>query len=67
MNNDADLIFTAVWQQMIGFSNVANLSDLDGGPHSYLDLSQAMRNVSYVIRAVWSAPLLFAAKTEWYL
>ena len=25
MNNDADLIFIAVWQQMMGFSNMANL------------------------------------------
>ena len=27
MNNDADLIFTAMWQEMIGFSNTANLFD----------------------------------------
>ena len=31
-NNDADLIFIAVWQQMIGFSNMADVFDLDGGP-----------------------------------
>ena len=31
MNNDADLIFIAVWQQMIGFANMANLFDFDGG------------------------------------
>ena len=36
MNNDADLIFIAVWQQMIGFSNMANLFDLDDGPYIYL-------------------------------
>ena len=30
MDNDADLIFIA----MIGFSNMANLFDLDGGPYS---------------------------------
>ena len=40
MNNDADLIFIAVWQQMIGFSNMANLFDLDGGPYSYLDFKK---------------------------
>ena len=37
MNNDADLISIAVWQQMIGFSIMANLFYLDGGPYSYLD------------------------------
>ena len=37
INNDADLIFSAVWQQMIGLSNVANLFDLDGEPYNYLD------------------------------
>ena len=36
INNDADLIFTAVWQQTIGFSDMANLFDCDGGPYSYL-------------------------------
>ena len=36
LNNDADLMFIAAWQQM-GFSNMANLFDLDGGPYSYLD------------------------------
>ena len=40
MNNDADLIFVAVWQQMIGFSNMADLFDLDGGPNSYLDFKK---------------------------
>ena len=36
INNDADLIFIGVWQQLVGFSNMANLFDLDGGPYSYL-------------------------------
>ena len=36
MNNDADLIFIAVLQQMIGFLNMANLFNCDGGPYSYL-------------------------------
>ena len=40
MNIEADLILIAVWQQMIGFSNMANLFDLDGGPYSYLDLKK---------------------------
>ena len=40
MNNDGDLIFIAVWQQMIGFSNMAYLFDLDGGPYSYLDFKK---------------------------
>ena len=35
MNNDADFIFIAMWQQMIGFSNMANLFGLDGEPYSY--------------------------------
>ena len=30
MNNDAYLSFIAVLQQMTGFSNIANLFDLDG-------------------------------------
>ena len=34
MNDDVDLI--AVWQQMIGFSNMANLFDLDGGPSTWI-------------------------------
>ena len=40
MNNDADLIFIAEWQQMIGFSNTANLFDLDCGLYSYLDFKK---------------------------
>ena len=40
MNNDADLIFIAVWQQMTDFSNVANWFDLDDGPYSYLDFNK---------------------------
>ena len=36
MNNDADLIFIAVLQQMIGFLNVANLFNCDGKSFSYL-------------------------------
>ena len=40
MNNDADLIFIAVRQQLIGFSNMANLFDLDGGPYSYIDFKK---------------------------
>ena len=40
MNNDADLIFIAVWQQMIGFSDMANLSDLYDGPYSFLDFKK---------------------------
>ena len=36
MNNDADLIFIALWQQMMGFSNMVNLFDLDGGQYSYI-------------------------------
>ena len=40
MNNDVDLIFIVVGQQMICFSNVANLFDCDGGPYSYLDFKK---------------------------
>ena len=40
MDNDANLIFIAVWQQMLRFSNMADLFDLDGGPYSYLDLKK---------------------------
>ena len=40
MNNDADLIFITVWQQVIRFSNMANLFGLDGGPYSYLDFKK---------------------------
>ena len=35
MKNDADSIFIAMCQQMIGFSNMAKLFDLDGAPYSY--------------------------------
>ena len=40
MNNDADLIFLALWRMMIGFSNMANLFDFDGGPYRYLDFKK---------------------------
>ena len=40
MDIDADLIYIAMWQQMICFSNMANLFDLDGGPYSYLDFEK---------------------------
>ena len=40
MNNDADLIFIAVWQQMTGFSNMTNLFDFGGGPYSYVDFEK---------------------------
>ena len=52
MNNDADLNFIAVWQQMLGFSNIANLFDLDGGPYSYLDFkSDPYQNLSSIYYA----------------
>ena len=41
-NNDADLIPITVCLQMIGFSNMANLFDLDGGTYSYLDLKNVI-------------------------
>ena len=40
MKNDADLIFIAVWQQMIGFSNMTSLFYLKSGPYSYLDFKR---------------------------
>ena len=40
MNNDADLIFIAVWQQMIDFPNADNLFDLDGWSYSCLDFKK---------------------------
>ena len=39
-NNDADFTFIVVQQQIIGFSNMANLFDYDGGPYSYLDFKK---------------------------
>ena len=42
MNDDADLMFMAVCQQMIGISNMANLFDLDSWSYSYLDFKKVI-------------------------
>ena len=50
MNNDADSIFTAVWQQMIGFSNMSNLFDCDGGTYSYLEFKKWSLSNFWVVK-----------------
>ena len=47
------LIFMAVWQQVIGFSNRANIFDCDGGTYIYLDFKKrSLSNFSSILNKV---------------